>query len=71
MEKNSKLILSNLLERKKMSDLNKSEYLILVSLAIPILFFGFYPELLFNTIEVSVNDLIAMYYPYLDTSTHT
>jgi len=46
---------------EKMVDLNRSEYFILGSLAIPILFFGFYPEPLINTIEVSVNDLITMY----------
>ncbi len=46
---------------EKMIDLNKSEYFILVSLAIPILFFGFYPEPIFNTIEVSVDNLITMY----------
>jgi NADH-quinone oxidoreductase subunit M len=46
---------------KQMTDLNKSEYLILACLAIPILFFGFYPEPLFNTIEVSVSDLINMH----------
>ena len=46
---------------EKLTDLNRSEYFILVSLAIPTLFFGFYPEPLFNTIEVSVNDLIEMY----------
>ncbi len=45
----------------KMNDLNKIEYLILTSLAIPTIFFGFYPEPLINTIEVSVNDLINMY----------
>ena len=45
----------------KMADLNKSEYFILTCLAIPTLFFGFYPEPLINTIEVSVNDLIIMY----------
>ena len=45
----------------KMIDLNKSEYFILTCLAVPILFFGFYPDLLINTIEVSVNDLINMY----------
>ena len=44
-----------------MSDLNKSEMFILVSLAFPILFFGFYPEPLINTIEVSIRDLIEMY----------
>ena len=45
----------------KLTDLDKSEYFILISLALPTLFFGFYPEPLFNTIEVSVNDLIEMY----------
>ena len=50
-----KLINSDL---KQMIDLNKSEIIILVSLAIPILFFGFYPEPLINTIEISINDLI-------------
>ena len=46
---------------KKMLDLNKSEYLILTCLAIPTLFFGFYPDPLINTIEVSVSDLINMH----------
>ena len=45
---------------KKMLDLNRSEYFILSCLAIPILFFGFYPDPLINTIEVSVTDLINM-----------
>ena len=45
----------------KMVDLNKSEYFILTCLAVPTLFFGFYPDPLINTIEVSVNDLINMY----------
>jgi NADH-quinone oxidoreductase subunit M len=45
----------------KMVDLNKSEYFILTCLAIPTLLFGFYPDPLINTIEVSVNDLINMY----------
>jgi NADH-quinone oxidoreductase subunit M len=44
-----------------MVDLNKSEYFILTCLAIPTLLFGFYPDPLINTIEVSVNDLINMY----------
>jgi len=44
-----------------MPDLNKSEIFILWSLAIPTLFFGFYPEPLINTIEVSIQDLIEMY----------
>jgi len=46
---------------KKMVDLDKSEYFILTCLAVPTLFFGFYPDPLINTIEVSVNDLIDMY----------
>ncbi len=46
---------------KKMVDLNKSEIFILLSLAIPILFFGFYPEPLINTIEVSIENLITTY----------
>ncbi|WP_435162314.1 NADH-quinone oxidoreductase subunit M [Candidatus Pelagibacter bacterium nBUS_25] len=46
---------------KSMIDLNKSEYFILACLAIPTLFFGFYPDPLINTIEVSVTDLINMY----------
>ena len=48
-------------ELKKMIDLDKSEYFILITLAIPTLFFGFYPDPLINTIEVSVKDLITMY----------
>ena len=46
---------------KQLTDLNKSEIVILISLAIPTLFFGFYPEPLMNTIEVSVKNLIDMY----------
>ncbi len=45
----------------KMLDLNKSEIFILSSLAIPTIFFGFYPEPLLNTIEVSINNLIDTY----------
>ena len=53
-----KLINKDLL---KMVDLNKSEIFILLCLAIPTLFFGFYPEPLLNTIEVSISNLIEMY----------
>ena len=53
-----KLINSDL---KQMVDLNKSELFILCCLAIPILFFGFYPDPLINTIEVSISDLISVY----------
>jgi len=45
----------------KMPDLNKSEIFILISLAIPVLFFGFYPEPLLNTIELSISNLIENY----------
>jgi NADH-quinone oxidoreductase subunit M len=46
---------------KKILDLNRSEYFILSCLAAPILFFGFYPDPLINTIEISVSDLIDMH----------
>ena len=46
---------------KKMIDLNRSETIILSCLAIPTLFFGFYPDPLINTIEVSISDLIETY----------
>ena len=49
------------LDLKQMIDLNKSEIVILTCLAIPTLFFGFYPEPLINTIEVSISDLIEGY----------
>ena len=49
------------LELKEMTDLNRSELFILICLAIPTLFFGFYPDPLINTIEVSINDLIKVY----------
>ena len=48
-------------EVTKMLDLNKHEILILWSLAVPIIFFGFYPEPLINTMEVSINNLIDTY----------
>ena len=46
---------------KKMNDLNKYEIFILWILAIPIIFFGFYPEPLINTMEVSINNLIETF----------
>ena len=42
-------------------DLKKTEIFILLSLAIPILVFGFYPEPLINSIEVSIENLINNY----------
>jgi NADH-quinone oxidoreductase subunit M len=58
-----RVVFGNLIKKDllKISDLNNSEKFILWSLAIPVLFFGFYPEPLINTIEVSINDLIQMY----------
>ncbi len=46
---------------KNMLDLNKSELIILSSLAVPSLYFGFYPEPLINTVEMSVSNLINNY----------
>tara|TARA_B100000965_G_C19187981_1_gene581865 strand:- start:259 stop:633 length:375 start_codon:yes stop_codon:yes gene_type:complete len=45
----------------KLSDLNRSEIVVLLCLAVPTLFFGFYPEPLLNSIEVSTSSLIEMY----------
>ena len=46
---------------KEMKDLNKSEMGILISIGILVIFFGFYPEPLFNTVNVSVDNLINNY----------
>lgn len=46
---------------KKIIDLKKPEIFILWSLAIPTILFGFYPEPLINTIEVSVSNVIESY----------
>ena len=48
-------------ELKKMKDLNISELYILYPLALLIILFGFYPEPFFNSIEVSINNLIDNY----------
>ena len=61
-----KLINKNLFEIK---DLNISEMTILVCLAIPTMFFGFYPEPLINTMEISIRDFIEMYNLNLNTMT--
>ena len=53
-----KIINENL---KKMEDLKKHEIIILTSLAIPSIFFGFYPEPLINTMEISIENLLDMY----------
>ena len=46
---------------KNLVDLSKSEIIILATLAIPSLYFGFYPEPLINTVEVSISNLISNY----------
>ena len=46
---------------KELKDLNKSELGVLVSIGILVIFFGFYPEPLFNTVNVSVDNLINNY----------
>jgi NADH-quinone oxidoreductase subunit M len=51
---------------KKMPDLNRTEIYIFFSLGSLILFFGFYPEPLLNTIEVSIDNLINNYQLKLD-----
>ena len=58
-----RVIFGNLINNEilKIPDLNNSEKFILWCLAIPVLFIGFYPEPLINTIEISVKDLIEMY----------
>ena len=48
-------------EIKKMKDLNKIELYILISLGFLIIFFGFYPEPLLNTVDVTINNLIDNY----------
>ena len=46
---------------KTMNDLNKTELYILGSLVVLTIFFGFYPQPLFNTIDISINNLIENY----------
>ncbi len=48
-------------EIKKMADLSKSEIFVLSSLVLPIIFFGFYPEPLLSTTEISIENVIEMY----------
>ena len=55
-------------ELKKMIDLNKSEIFILSSLVFPIIFFGFYPEPLLSTIEISIENLIEVYNDNLNSN---
>ena len=56
------------IDLKSMIDLKKSEILILFSLVIPIIYFGFFPEPLLNSIEVSVGNLLDMYNININTN---
>ena len=46
---------------KSMADLKNFEMIVLISLAIPIIFFGFYPEPLMSSIETSVENALSIY----------
>ena len=48
-------------EIKEMTDLNRTETYIFSSLVFLTIFFGFYPEPLFNTVDISINNLIDKY----------
>jgi len=49
-------------ELKKLVDVNKAELLMFVSLAFLTIFFGFYPDPLIKTINVSVDNLLTNYH---------
>ena len=53
---------------KDIPDLNRSEIIILWSLAVLTVFFGFYPEPIFNTINFSVSNFIDLYNQNLITN---
>ena len=65
-----RVVFGNLINKNllNISDLDNSEKFILWCLAIPVLFFGFYPEPLINTIEISVKNLIETYNFNLNTN---
>ena len=48
-------------EIKSLNDVNKSEIIMLGTLAFFVIFFGFYPVPLMETLSVSVNSLIDNY----------
>ena len=51
---------------KNMKDLNKMELYIFSSLVILVIFFGIYPDPLFKTVDISINNLIDNYKINLD-----
>ena len=48
-------------DTKEMKDLDKTELYIFISLAFLTIFFGFYPEPLLRTVDVSINNLVENY----------
>ena len=48
-------------ELKELKDLNLSEAIVLFSLAALVLFFGIYPNLILETVHISVEELIRRY----------
>ena len=48
-------------EIKTLKDINKLEIIMLASLAFLVIFFGFYPSLIIETLNVSVDNLINDY----------
>tara|TARA_B100001029_G_scaffold113608_1_gene93885 strand:+ start:252 stop:1748 length:1497 start_codon:yes stop_codon:yes gene_type:complete len=55
-------------ELEAISDLKKFEIIILFCLVVPIIFFGFYPEPLMNSIEISVENVLNMYNANIDSN---
>ena len=55
-------------EIKKVSDVNKSEMLMLLILALLVIIFGFYPVPIMETLNVSVDNLINNYETAVKTS---
>ena len=55
-------------ELKDLSDVNKSEIIMLATLAFFVIFFGFYPFPIMETFSVSVNNLINDYQIALNTN---
>ena len=53
---------------KSMTDLKRFEILILFSLVIPIIYFGFYPEPLINSMETSIDNLLNTYNTKIKTN---
>jgi NADH-quinone oxidoreductase subunit M len=56
------------LEVKEMPDLKNVEIYIFISLVFLILFFGFYPDPLFSTLDISIDNLIKNYQINLNTN---